>query len=526
MFELRDYQAEAVRMVDEHWAKGLLRIMLCAPTGSGKCLARETEVLRFDGKVVPVETIEPGWDLMGPDGLPRRVLSTSVGHGPMARIIPVKGDPWECNLDHILTLVRTGEVDDPARRKRNRDGEVIDVSVKEWLGWSKWSKHIWKLHRAPVANFGVVKTVLQLPAYLVGLLLGDGDLTNRRVSVTTADQEIESYLRQYASRISLFLRRDAAGDRCPTFHFSSGRSGSQRQNTVLSAIRALHLADTRSGDKFIPDAYKFGPPAVRLGVLAGLMDTDGSLANRVFDYLTKSPHLAEDVLFVARSLGFAAYQSLKIVDGKTFYRIGISGEVSRIPTRIPRKKAPKRRQKKNVLRTGFHVERIPDAYYYGFTLTGDGRFLLGDFTVTHNTVIAAHLIQRVAEQGGTAHFICDRESLIRQTSERLAEWGLDHGVQQGLNTFGRSRRIQVLSAQTVAARGIILDADVTVNDEGHIVHKAVTSQLVENGKRVVALSATPFRDRPGENLPDRRQCPDDTAACERWVAVPDQDLLR
>ena len=35
--------------------------------------------------------------------------------------------------------------------------------------------------------------------------------------------------------------------------------------------------------------------------------------------------------------------------------------------------------------TGFDLEPIGDQDYYGFTLNSDGRFLLGDFTVTHNS---------------------------------------------------------------------------------------------------------------------------------------------
>jgi Rad3-related DNA helicase len=36
-------------------------------------------------------------------------------------------------------------------------------------------------------------------------------------------------------------------------------------------------------------------------------------------------------------------------------------------------------------RTGFTVKYERDDLYYGFSLTGDGRYVLGDFTVTHNT---------------------------------------------------------------------------------------------------------------------------------------------
>ena len=59
-----------------------------------------------------------------------------------------------------------------------------------------------------------------------------------------------------------------------------------------------------------------------------------------------------------------------------------------IPCKLARKRNPPRRQKKDVLRTGWRMEALGEGDYYGFTLDGDGRFLLKDFTVTHNTASA------------------------------------------------------------------------------------------------------------------------------------------
>jgi len=40
--------------------------------------------------------------------------------------------------------------------------------------------------------------------------------------------------------------------------------------------------DVKSGEKFIPEKYKFGSVQQRLDLLAGLMDTDGSASkNRI-----------------------------------------------------------------------------------------------------------------------------------------------------------------------------------------------------------------------------------------------------
>ena len=71
---------------------------------------------------------------MGPDSQPRRVLELRRGRDQMVEIRPLKGDPFVVNLGHILTLVRTS--DGIPARCRNRDGELIDISVADWLASS------------------------------------------------------------------------------------------------------------------------------------------------------------------------------------------------------------------------------------------------------------------------------------------------------------------------------------------------------------------------------------------------------
>jgi hypothetical protein len=56
-----------------------------------------------------------------------------------------------------------------------------------------------------------------------------------------------------------------------------------------------------------------------------------------------------------------------------------------IPIVIPRKKATCRKQIKDSLVTGIQLESLGEGDYYGFEIDGNHRFLLGDFTVTHNT---------------------------------------------------------------------------------------------------------------------------------------------
>jgi superfamily II DNA or RNA helicase len=116
-----------------------------APTG---CHAAGTAILMFDGSIRAVETIAVGDLLMGPGGTPRRVMELHRGRDQMVEIRPLKGDPFTVNLGHILTLVRTneGKLDE----LRDRDGELVDISVADWLAASHDFRHLHKLLRMPV----------------------------------------------------------------------------------------------------------------------------------------------------------------------------------------------------------------------------------------------------------------------------------------------------------------------------------------------------------------------------------------
>lgn len=71
------------------------------------------------------------------------------------------------------------------------------------------------------------------------------------------------------------------------------------------------------------------------------------------------------------------------------HKVYISGEnVTEIPCRIERKKATKMDRRCNPLITPIKVEKAEIGEYYGFEITGDGLFLLEDYTVTHNTTMA------------------------------------------------------------------------------------------------------------------------------------------
>lgn len=380
-------QAEALTKIQE----ALREPGMYAFTGAAGCHPAGTRVMRADGSCVPVETIQVGDRLMGMDGCARTVLRLIRGHGAMFKVTPTKGAAFYVNGDHILTLVGS--------KYARINGKIIDVAVNELTDYHRKN---FKLFRAPVARFERPSVDLPLDPYFLGVLLGDGTFNESPVSVSKPDAEIEACVRENAKALGMRVHRNDSRP-CPAYEICVADGtpvGPGYRSPIRLRLEALGLWAKGSGERFIPACYKYGSRETRLALLAGLLDTDGHMYRSCFDYLSLSKQLTDDVTFVARSLGLAAYPQpcekyCQTGGGGTYYRAVISGDCSMIPTRIPRKQAPARQQVKDVLRTGFTVKPASDDNYYGFTLDGDGRYLLDDFTVTHNcgktTVVKAIL---------------------------------------------------------------------------------------------------------------------------------------
>lgn len=132
----------------------------------------------------------------------------------------------------------------------------------------------------------------------------------------------------------------------------------------------------------IREEYKINDRDNRLQLLAGILDSNGYYDNINDKYIIQeTEEVANDIIFIARSLGFLSYKT-KIT--KLCYRISIVGDIEKIPCKILKTEG-KHKSRENVLTSGFSIE--PQGYgdYYGFTLDGDHRFLLGSFDVVRNT---------------------------------------------------------------------------------------------------------------------------------------------
>ena len=381
-------------LIDDICKGGLGQKELGVVVASAGCHAKGSKIMLSNGSLINVEDIKVGDKLMGPDSKFRTVLKLHRGKETMYNIIPVKGESFVVNGGHILSLKRSGA------KNTRRFNEILNISVKDWLNKSKYYKSMYKLYRAPVEEFEGGQSVYE--PYFVGLMLGDGSL-RANVRFSSADNILAEEIKRVSKQFGVNIREyKKAG--CTDYALTY-RAGIK--NPIAEFFEKLGLNGKTSGEKFIPLSYKLADRASRLELLAGILDTDGHMGRGGFDYISKSKKLASDVTFVARSLGLAAYlkktkKSCQTGYTGTYYRVSISGDCSIIPTRLERKRAGVRKQIKNVLVTGFTVEKMPEDDYYGFEVDKDNLYLMGDFTVTHNSgksMALVHLGAQALKQG-------------------------------------------------------------------------------------------------------------------------------
>ena len=402
-------------------------LLLYHGLGSGKCLKRGTPIMLSDGSIKKVEEIVPGELLMGDDSTPRTVLSIARGRDKMYDVIPVKGEKYTGNSEHILCLQASGF---PKLSRNNHtantnyniqwlennkfmsktftfneaknneeemkvaaqefykkilenpatNDNVYEVAIKDYLNLSNKLKALLKGYKVPI---DFPEKELPMDPYMIGYWLGDG--SSRDAVISCQDSTVLHYFANNLAKYDISLHYRSQYD------YGISGNGNYRNNKFSNVLKDENMLN----NKHIPMLYKCNSRENRLKLLAGLLDSDGNLSeNGGFEFTQKNETLMDDVIYLARSLGFSCYKATKntswtyngVKQEGTAFRIQINGNgIEEIPTLIPRKKAAPRKQIKDVLVTGIKVEYVNEDDYYGFTLDGNCRYVLGDFTVTHNT---------------------------------------------------------------------------------------------------------------------------------------------
>jgi hypothetical protein len=343
------------------------------------CHARNAIIHMYPYGFKAVQDIKVGDLIMGDDNTPRTVLKLYSGTEEMARIKYHNNTYYDVNMSHILSLVCSGNLGKTARYKA---GDKINVSVRDYLSWPEYKRKKFVGYRVGIEY---PEYNVKIPPYILGLWLGDG--THNQAELTNIDKEVIGIWQAFGEANN--LKMSTYQDIRHRLVFSTVQESNNLQNPFIAALKYYNLYS----NKHIPKEYLFNSKKARLQLLAGLIDSDGSkdAHSRQFSITQKSDEVAEDILFLCQSVGLKATLqktigtwTYKNIQKKSYKNvIYISGDTHLIPTQIERKKVLE--NLKTNLHFGFSVERLAEDTYYGFELDGNSLYVLGDFTVTHNT---------------------------------------------------------------------------------------------------------------------------------------------
>lgn len=478
-------------------------ILLYHELGVGKCHALNTPILMYSGEIKMVQDIRVGDLLMGDDSTPRKVMSLANGQDKMYDIIPIKGEHYTVNEEHILCLKASGypslrlsehnnnynvqwiannkinsktfTYNDLTKDEKKMDAEkflqtikneqVIEISVRDYLKLPESRKAILKGYRHSVE---FKETPLPIDPYMIGYWLGDGS-QGESLMKTSLDDKIPVITSQDAVVLKYFndnlKQYDVSLNYQSNYNYRiSGGSGKYGSNKFLTALKELNLIN----NKHIPHIYKCNSRENRLKLLAGLLDADGHLhkSKSGYEFTQSLEHeqIINDIIYLARSLGFACYKNKKktswtykgVKEYGEAWRISIFGNgIEEIPVLCPRKKANQRRQIKDVLVTGIKVNYSGEDNYYGFTLDGNSRYLMGDFTVTHNTCtsisIAEGFKEYLSDMNRKILVLVKNDNLKKNFVDELFKTGcsrnayFDEELKREYNTANAQRREEILN---------------------------------------------------------------------------------
>jgi replicative DNA helicase len=430
-------------------------IILAARPGMGKCLGKGTPVLMYDGSIKAVEDIQVGDLLMGDDSTPRTVLTLARGQERMYWVRQNKGMDYRVNESHILSLKKSRQ------EGRGDKGSVLDIEVRDYLGRSGKFQNNYKGYKVPV---DFAERTLPLPPYFLGLWLGDGEKINRTIfdsekftkqlteeklcvnssesskkigrfisvklpgdgsssksSITNQDEEIVTYLGNYADQLGMRLHVYKGEGKCPEYRISNDAGPSSY--SLQGQLREMGLLN----NKHIPQDYLINSRENRLKLLAGLIDSDGRYLEQSngFEITQKNKALTQQIKFLCDSLGYRVSMEAKearitsIDYTGTVYRLRIYGNIDEVPCKVKRKQANPWKSLVDWQVTSIQLEDDGIDDYYGFEIDGNRRFLLGDMTVTHNTALTLSIAKNAALDfnKGVAIFSLEMSSL--QLAQRI-----------------------------------------------------------------------------------------------------------
>ena len=173
-------------------------------------------------------------------------------------------------------------------KRRGNTLSTLEMFAKQDLGKPR-GKYQEKAYRIPCTYAEYDEKELPIDPYLLGYWLGDG--TSGQPNITVGNSDLESFKKNIAWQ-----------------HYTVHRYKPGSVIVALHGFKKLLIDNGLLNNKYVPLPYMFGSTRQRFELLAGLIDSDGTIAKSgtkigTISFVNKNKRLAEAVRVLACSLG-------------------------------------------------------------------------------------------------------------------------------------------------------------------------------------------------------------------------------
>lgn len=373
----RKVMKEVVEALQDLTDDKLDELFLSMPPRVGKLLSNDTPVLTTKGWKNHGDIII-GDEVYGADGKPKRVIAVHPKHHTTHKVTLTDGTSYDVHENHEwLVYDRT-------------KSKIHIMETKEMIGRLENGKkygnkrgHRYNFQIPLIEPIVGKKTKLPVKPYTFGAWLGDG--TNQKPCITGDKKDF------------------AIIDAIENEGYKKNKVYTHKTTGVLSTtfvgladdLKKVGLCNWRERtDKYIPECYLTASIEQRLELIAGLLDTDGTLVKKEhrYNFTTSDERLKDDFISLISTFSWRcsvkeiqpSVSSSGIVGKKVYWCIGFNPNVH-IPCRLERKQLYEfSKQRKIAIKS---IE--PENFKEGNCITVEGGlYRVGErLTLTHNTSI-------------------------------------------------------------------------------------------------------------------------------------------
>lgn len=266
-----------------------------------------SELVATPNGFVQMGSLKVGDEIWNPDGKTTKVLEIyEQGFKDVYKLTLADGRSVRCGADHLWEVVCANN---HFKHKVLTTHDLLNNGLYNQCTVKGKRYNAYKYYLPAIEPLQYSKKQQDIPAYVLGALLGGGAITKRTPKISSVDQEI-------LDRIQCLLGDGFEFKYDPTttceyriidkerfLHKDEFKNGQYGVNRLHRWIDQLRLC-VSCAYKFIPDQYKYGSIEQRYELIRGLMDTDGYISkDGSMSFINTSKQLIDDFVEVLRSLG-------------------------------------------------------------------------------------------------------------------------------------------------------------------------------------------------------------------------------